>query len=400
MLVQYCRKVNEKLKKTSLSTKKIVHWTSYDHRKRVNAAYLVGAFAVICHSKTAVEALQMVQHGPCYVSFRDAADGPQTFNVTLYHCYSAIVKAIKCNFFVLDSFDIGEYEHYEKVENGDLNWIIPGKILAFCGPHNKSTVENGYPLHSPEAYFSYFRKNNVSTIVRLNKRMYESKRFTDAGFEHKDLFFVDGSTPTMTIVERFLSIVECAAGAVAVHCKAGLGRTGTLIACYLMKHYHFTAAEAISWCRICRPGSIIGPQQHFVEEKQPYLWSLKYPQSKSSKDTKKDVQQKAVLHKAGKLGLCDMAPKGYDLEDCVLQMIEYSTPVCIVHCSSLFLVSWNCLCQQVHGIDQNRTLVELDELPTQGDDLIKRKLQNKLPVKTSRFVYFPDDACMICGSVF
>jgi hypothetical protein len=75
-----------------------------------------------------------------------------------------------------------------------------------------------------------------------------------------------------------------------------------------------------------------------------------------------------------------MAPKGYDLEDCVLQMIEYSTPV--------------------HGIDQNRTLVELDELPTQGDDLIKRKLQNKLPVKTSRFVYFPDDACMICGSVF
>ena len=95
-----------------------------------------------------------------------------------------------------------------------------------------------------------------------------------------------------------------------------------------------------------------------------------------------------------------MAPKGYDLEDCVLQMIEYSTPVCIVHCSSLFLVSWNCLCQQVHGIDQNRTLVELDELPTQGDDLIKRKLQNKLPVKTSRFVYFPDDACMICGSVF
>jgi hypothetical protein len=31
--------------------------------------------------------------------------------------------------------------------------------------------------------------------------MYESKRFTDAGFEHKDLFFVDGSTPTMTIVE-------------------------------------------------------------------------------------------------------------------------------------------------------------------------------------------------------
>lgn len=47
---------------------------------------------------------------------------------------------------------------------------------------------------------------------------------------------------------------------------AGLGRTGTLIACYIMKHYKFTHAEAIAWIRICRPGSIIGPQQHFLEE--------------------------------------------------------------------------------------------------------------------------------------
>ena len=49
-------------------------------------------------------------------------------------------------------------------------------------------------------------------------------------------------------------------------CTAGLGRTGTLIACYVMKHYRFTHAEIIAWIRICRPGSIIGPQQHFLEE--------------------------------------------------------------------------------------------------------------------------------------
>lgn len=48
--------------------------------------------------------------------------------------------------------------------------------------------------------------------------------------------------------------------------SAGLGRTGTLIGCYMMKHYCLSAAEAIAWIRICRPGSIIGPQQNFVEE--------------------------------------------------------------------------------------------------------------------------------------
>jgi len=31
-----------------------------------------------------------------------------------------------------------------------------------------------------------------------------------------------------------------------------------------MKHYKFTAAEAIAWIRICRPGSVIGPQQEFL----------------------------------------------------------------------------------------------------------------------------------------
>ena len=47
---------------------------------------------------------------------------------------------------------------------------------------------------------------------------------------------------------------------------AGLGRTGTLIGLYIMKHYKFTAAETIAWIRICRPGAVIGPQQNFLEE--------------------------------------------------------------------------------------------------------------------------------------
>lgn len=32
---------------------------------------------------------------------------------------------------------------FQKVENGDLNWIVPQKFIAFCGPHGKSRIENG-----------------------------------------------------------------------------------------------------------------------------------------------------------------------------------------------------------------------------------------------------------------
>ena len=56
-------------------------------------------------------------------------------------------------------------------------------------------------------------------MIRLNKKMYDAKRFTDMGFEHHDLFFVDGSTPTDAIVSKFLHICENAKGAIAVHCK-------------------------------------------------------------------------------------------------------------------------------------------------------------------------------------
>lgn len=105
------------------------------------------------------------------------------------------------------------------MENADLNWIVPEKFIGFCGPHPKTKVLNGYPLHAPEAYFRYFRQNNVQTIVRLNRKLYDATRFTNAGFQHKDLFFTDGSTPSDSIMKLFLDISEGTKGAVAVHCK-------------------------------------------------------------------------------------------------------------------------------------------------------------------------------------
>lgn len=134
-------------------------------------------------------------------------------------CLQAVYKARNADFFDFNDFDAEEYEYYERVEYGDLNWIVPNKFVAFCGPHNRSKIDNGYPCHAPETYFNYFRQNNVSTIIRLNLKLYNASRFSNAGFDHKELFFTDGSKPTDIILKNFLQICEEAKGAIAVHCK-------------------------------------------------------------------------------------------------------------------------------------------------------------------------------------
>ena len=188
-------------------------------------------------------------------------------------CLQGLEWAIKLGWYNFKTFNVKEYEYHERVENGDVNWIIPGKYMAFMGPIEKRDATQRYG-HHPKKYIEIFKKFNVTRVIRLNDEKYDRNHFLQAGIDHNDLFFIDGSTPPDNIVERFMEVADehfkdPNAGAIGIHCKAGLGRTGTLIGLWAMKHFQIPAEPFIGWIRIARPGSILGPQQFYLPKMEP-----------------------------------------------------------------------------------------------------------------------------------
>jgi cell division cycle 14 len=245
---------------------------SNDSQNSSNAVLLMASYCILKLGWSASKTEECFSTLHAFLEpFRDASESAANYRISVDACFHALEKAFQLGWINLNTFDYEEYTHYEQVENGDFNWIIPEKFIAMCSPTSVAKRTETSITHTPAYYVPYFKAHNVSIIIRLNNAEYDKNSFTSEGIQHYDMYFVDGTVPPISVVEKFLEVVENTTGVTVVHCKQGLGRTGTLIACYIMKHFLFSAPEAIAFIRFQRPGSVVGPQQSFLVKIQPYL---------------------------------------------------------------------------------------------------------------------------------
>ncbi|HEV3443073.1 MAG TPA: dual specificity protein phosphatase family protein [Gemmataceae bacterium] len=134
-------------------------------------------------------------------------------------------------------------------------------------PHGFSWIEKpllaGMAHPESEEDLEWLRQNGIDVLLSLTEDPVRRDWANDAGLLVVHEPMVDMEAPSQEQLERCVSAIERANGqqmGVAVHCGAGLGRTGVVLAAYFV-HKGEKARDAIAHVRRLRPGSIETSEQ-------------------------------------------------------------------------------------------------------------------------------------------
>jgi atypical dual specificity phosphatase len=153
----------------------------------------------------------------------------------------------------------------------NLWWAIPSVLAGMGMPYidplrrlNLGGSLKDYPDDLPSLY-----QAGIGAFVCLLNIPSDEQIFRNAGFAYKCIPIDNGCAPNLHQVTElidFISHNRLENRPVAVSCEAGLGRTGTMIAAYLI-HEGSSDGEAISQVKSIEPAAIETPRQFkFLEE--------------------------------------------------------------------------------------------------------------------------------------
>ena len=135
----------------------------------------------------------------------------------------------------------------------NFSWIIEEKLAGSAIPTSKEEID-------------WIKQEGVKSIVTIREEPLEDEWIKDVNYLHvnsNDMGVPEFNDLVFAIDFMHRRIEENKP--VMVHCLAGLGRTGTLLACYLIKYENMSADDAVQKVREERPGSIQSyPQEEII----------------------------------------------------------------------------------------------------------------------------------------
>lgn len=128
-------------------------------------------------------------------------------------------------------------------------------------PHFSWLIENrlaGVSYPRSEDALALLKKLGVKALLSVHEEPLPSDLLTKYDLQAAQIAVADFTAPTIDQIEQAIAMIDGFLARdlpVAVHCGAGLGRTGTILACYLVSQ-GYGAKEAINEVHEQRPGSI------------------------------------------------------------------------------------------------------------------------------------------------
>ncbi|MGH7144021.1 MAG: fused DSP-PTPase phosphatase/NAD kinase-like protein [Planctomycetota bacterium] len=130
----------------------------------------------------------------------------------------------------------------------NFSFVLPGQLAGMERPGNFDELERD---------LEFIRAQGITCIVSLTEQRLDADKVARYGFKYIHLAVRDFGPPSLVQIENLVDsfALHQPHGAMVIHCGAGLGRTGTMLACILVAG-GFSADEAIFRIRKLRPYSI------------------------------------------------------------------------------------------------------------------------------------------------
>jgi atypical dual specificity phosphatase len=134
----------------------------------------------------------------------------------------------------------------------NFSWLIQDKLAGSGMPNSISEID-------------WIQKQGVKSIITMTETSLPESWVKNVKYFHVPT--QDFSAPDLETLDEAVDFIETRiknSEPVLIHCAAGIGRTGTILACYLVKYQNLSAKDAIQKVRKERPGSIQSESQEIA----------------------------------------------------------------------------------------------------------------------------------------